>query len=417
MTHEAPIQDRDQVSGNIPQQPAESVSAGSLLIVDDNEMNLDLLSRILTRRDFTVTTAGGGAAAIKLLEHSSFDTVLLDIMMPEVSGWDVLTWIRQRHSREQLPVIMATAKDSSDDVVQALKMGANDYVTKPLDLKVVQARVDTHVNLKRTSESLVRMNQELKQHASQLETSNRELNRAKAELEKKNQELDEFTYVASHDLQEPVRKLISYSDLLKQDLAGDINERASRDLHFIVDAAVRMRRLIQDLLALSRVGRSAMKQEPVRIGDCLADALDALQLRIQETAAKVESPDLPTVIGDQTMLTQLYQNLVGNALKFKAETAPLVQLTAEDEGDQWILGVKDNGIGLSDEASARIFKPFQRLHRREEFEGTGIGLSICKKTVERHGGRLWVESSEGNGAHFKFSLPKQFEGDVCTSIE
>ncbi len=227
-----------------------------------------------------------------------------------------------------------------------------------------------------------------------------------ADLAHKNQELDEFTYVASHDLQEPVRKLISFSKLLEQDVSGQLTPQAAKDLGFIVDAASRMRDLIQDLLALSRTGREALKMEPVALDRCLDRALDALEFRVQETGAEILRDELPTVTGDATSLTQLYQNLVGNALKFAdRRRQPRLRATAVRRGDVWELGVKDNGIGIKSEYAERIFRPFQRLHNRGEYEGTGIGLAICKKTVERHAGQIWVESQPGQGSHFKFTLP------------
>ena len=172
----------------------------------------------------------------------------------------------------------------------------------------------------------------LQEYAAQLETTNYDLTQTKSQLERKNQELDEFTYVASHDLQEPVRKIVSFSELLKQDLGTDLNEAASRDLHFVVDGAHRMRRLVQDLLALSRAGRSAMKSDRVRLSECLAHVFEMLELRIEETQVMFDLPELPTVVGDDTMLTQLYQNLIGNALKFTTEEKPVIQLTVKDAG-------------------------------------------------------------------------------------
>jgi signal transduction histidine kinase len=237
-----------------------------------------------------------------------------------------------------------------------------------------------------------------------------------ADLARKNRELDEFTYIASHDLQEPVRKLISFSKLLEQD-AGDLNERAAKDLGFIVDAAGRMRDLIQALLDLSRTGRSALKIEPVALDRCVDRALDALQIRLQETGAEVLRDPLPNVPGDATLLTQLYQNLVGNALKFVArERTPRVRLTAVPCDGGWELGVEDNGIGIKPEYAERIFRPFQRLHSRGEYEGTGIGLAICKKAVERHAGDIWVESEPGQGTCFKFTLKTDLENERCQPI-
>lgn len=255
-------------------------------------------------------------------------------------------------------------------------------------------------------------------HKSQLELSHqaieREVVKRTADLERKNKELDEFSYVASHDLQEPVRKLISFSKLLEQDVGGELNERASRDLTFIVDAATRMRDLVQDLLALSRAGRTAMKIEPIALGECVTRALDALDLRVRESNAEIEVAGLPSISGDATLITQLYQNLVANALKFVPPgRKPKVQLTATRRGENWELAVADNGIGIKPEHVERLFKPFQRLHGRGEFEGTGIGLAICKKAVERHGGTIWIESEPGTGTQFKFTIPISPEKSTC----
>ncbi len=257
-----------------------------------------------------------------------------------------------------------------------------------------------------------RRTEDLRQSIEETAIANRKLAQTNAALEDKNRELDQFTYIASHDLQEPVRKLVSFSSLLKQDIGGELSEDATRDLEFIVDAAKRMKNLIQALLELSRVGRAAMKHEPVEIDRCVDDALVALGMRIDDTNAKIIRTELPLVQGDRTMLTQLYQNLIGNALKFIKDKRPEVYVTAHREGEQWIFGVRDNGIGMKPEYADRIFQPFQRLHNRGEYEGTGIGLSICRKSVQRHGGEIWVQSELGQGAHFQFSLPVAVQA-VC----
>lgn len=249
------------------------------------------------------------------------------------------------------------------------------------------------------------------EHAHEL--TEQEVARRTRELARKNQELDEFTYVASHDLQEPVRKLISFSKLLEQDLGQQLPPQAAQDLHFIVDAAQRMRDLIQALLALSRTGRSAMQLAPVDLNACVDRALEALELKVRESGATIRRDALPTVVGDATLLTQLYQNLIGNALKFVPPgRTPHVHLTAQQRGDGWVLGVQDNGIGIPPEYAERIFRPFQRLHSRREYEGTGIGLAICKKAVERHGGQLWLTSQPGEGTHFQFTL-----GNLSSEVE
>ncbi len=247
-----------------------------------------------------------------------------------------------------------------------------------------------------------RANAELEQRVAH---RTQELEYRTQELERFNNELDQFTYVASHDLQEPVRNLVSYSTLLKEDLGDVLSENAAEDLFYITSAASRMQQLVQDLLALSRAGRAPVKTESVDLNDCLNHALDALRIRIDEAEAEVTVKPLPTVVGDATLLTQLYQNLLGNALKFVGDERPVIHLTVERQDDMWTLGVRDNGIGLAPEYAEQIFKPFKRLHGMATYAGTGIGLSICQKAVERHGGRIWVESEPGQGAHFRFTLP------------
>jgi light-regulated signal transduction histidine kinase (bacteriophytochrome) len=249
-------------------------------------------------------------------------------------------------------------------------------------------------------------------HAVQMESKNRELQEAHdalaeivSSLEQANRELDEFAHVASHDLLEPVRTLVAFSELLREDLPGDLPELVITDLDHITAAARRMQKLIEDLLALSRAGRSATRLESVSLEDCVDEVLAALRLRIEETGAEVTRDALPTVVGDTTQLGQVFQNLIGNALKFTGEGRPEIALTAERHGNEWILGVRDNGIGIDPRHAESVFTPFKRLHGMTEYEGTGIGLAICKKSIERHGGRIWVESEVDRGALFRFTLP------------
>ena len=244
-----------------------------------------------------------------------------------------------------------------------------------------------------------------KQMAEALETHARLLEQANADLRMRNQELDEFTYIASHDLQEPLRKLVSFTDALHHDMKAGDEPEIRRDLDIISSAAQRMQRLVRDLLALSRSGRQAMEWELVDLNECAELALDALEIRMGEEKAEIAKEKLPTVLGDRTLLTQLFQNLIGNAVKFHGPAAPRVRLTAEETPEGWTLGVRDNGIGIKKEYSEQIFAPFKRLHGRGSYEGTGIGLAICRKIVERHGGVIWVESEPGMGADFRFTLP------------
>jgi signal transduction histidine kinase len=252
---------------------------------------------------------------------------------------------------------------------------------------------------------------ELRKHREHLrelvEDRTAALEQANAELEERNRDLDEFTYMASHDLQEPLRKLSAFSHLLQEDLQKDEPEEVNNDLEVITSSAQRMQTLVQDLLALSRSGRQSMSWEEVPLDECVAQALDALEVRVAETGAQIRTGGLPSVRGDRRLLTQLYQNLIGNALKFHGDEPPRIELSAEKAGDDWTLGVADNGIGMNPEYAEQIFLPFKRLHGRREYEGTGIGLAICRKIVERHGGTIWAESEPGKGAHFKFTVRGQ----------
>ena len=224
------------------------------------------------------------------------------------------------------------------------------------------------------------------------------------DLERSNRELEEFAFVASHDLQEPLRKIVSFSRLLEQDIGGQLPEKAAQDLGFVTDGARRMQKLVGKLLGLSQTGTATMKVRRVDVSECVERALEALELRIDEVGARITRDPLPSVAADPTLLTAVYQNLISNALKFVGDESPAIHLTAEQGRNGWVLGVRDRGIGIPPERHDEIFKPFLRLHGRGSYEGTGIGLAICRRAVERHGGRIWVESEPGQGTHFRFVL-------------
>ncbi len=242
----------------------------------------------------------------------------------------------------------------------------------------------------------------------ELSASKRVAEKRAEELSEANQELEQFAYAASHDLQEPVRTLVSFSSLLRDDLGDELSPEAATDLKHITNAARRMQRLIRDLLALSRASRSALQMADVALEDCLGDSLNALRERVTETGARVEQVQLPVVSGDRRLLTQLFQNLLSNAMKFqRGDVAPVITIAAEQQDSMWLVEVKDNGIGVEQEYADQIFAPFKRLHRMEDYEGSGVGLAICRRAVERHGGRIWVESKPGDGSRFQFTLPAE----------
>ena len=232
-----------------------------------------------------------------------------------------------------------------------------------------------------------------------------EMKQTAVELKRSNDELAQFAYVASHDLQEPLRMVTSFLQLLEKRYSDKLDGEGKRFIGFAVDGSKRMHSLIQDLLALSRVQTMAV---PDALTDCakvLRDVMEDLQIAISESDATITCDTLPVVTADATQFAQLLQNLIGNALKFHGKDPVRVHVGVRRKADEWLFSVKDNGIGIDPQFSDRIFGIFQRLHSRTELPGTGIGLAVCKKIVERHGGAIWVESELGRGSTFFFTIP------------
>jgi chemotaxis family two-component system sensor kinase Cph1 len=231
------------------------------------------------------------------------------------------------------------------------------------------------------------------------------LARRTEELASSNQELEQFAYVASHDLQEPLRMVASYTQLLARRYKDKLDDDANEFIHYAVDGATRMQALINDLLELSRIGTSRKALATCESGLALERALANLRLAIQESGALVTHDTMPHLVADVSQLTQLFQNLIGNALKFRGEAPLAIHIGVKRQKDDWVFSVRDNGIGIAPEFFERIFVIFQRLHGKQEYPGTGIGLAVCRKIVERHGGHIWLESKPDEGATFYFTLP------------
>lgn len=225
------------------------------------------------------------------------------------------------------------------------------------------------------------------------------------ELARSNQELEQFAYVASHDLQEPLRMVASYTQLLAERCRGKLDENADKYINYAVEGAMRMQTLIQDLLAFSRVGRNGNEQKRTDCNSALEEVRLNLRAAIEESQASILSDGLPTIAVERSQIVQLLQNLIGNAIKFRGTSPPVVRVSAQRHQSEWVLSVTDNGIGIAPEHRDVIFVIFQRLHTRSEYPGNGVGLAICKKIVEQHGGRIWVESETQRGSTFYVSLP------------
>jgi signal transduction histidine kinase len=250
-----------------------------------------------------------------------------------------------------------------------------------------------------------RMRERILAELSELQAAHATLEARTEDLQRSNSELEQFAYVASHDLQEPLRKVASFCQLLQRRYAGRLDAKADEYIEHAVDGAKRMQALINDLLAFSRVGRTAQRREPVSCAVLLAQAWANLAADVRRTRATIEVGELPVVLGEASLLTAVFQNLISNALKFHADEPPRVTVSARRDGEFWLFSFRDNGIGIEPEYAERIFVIFQRLHDKTAYPGTGIGLAMVRKIIEYHGGRIWLDTSITAGARFWFTLP------------
>lgn len=409
-----------------------SPDTGEILIVEDSPTQALLLQNFLEADGFTVTLARSGDEALASLCQQCPHAVITDIKMPGMDGYALCQRIKTDARWQNIPVILLTSLSSPHDTIRGLECGADNFIVKPYDptellrrlrfslehrVTAVRPSTDPPVEIEFSGQKyainadrrqilyflLSTYKTTLDQNAA-LVRAREEVERSSSELARSNTELEQFSYVVSHDLQEPLRMVTSYLGLLEKKYQGKLDESATGFIKFAVDGARRMQNLIRDLLAYSRLGTRGGAFMATDLEAVLADVTANLSLVIQESRAVVTHDPLPTVTGDATQFGQLLQNLVGNALKFMGERPPVIHISAVRQHRQWQIGVQDNGIGIAPENFDRVFAVFQRLHTAKAYPGTGIGLSICKKIVERHGGRIWVESTPGVGTTFYFTI-------------
>lgn len=378
----------------------------TILIVDDTPVNVAVLAEHLVSHGFSVMVAQDGEEGIERAQFAPPDLVLLDVMMPGVGGFETCRKLKEHEATKDIPVIFMTALSDIDDKITAYKVGGVDYVTKPFHTEEVLARITTHLSLQAMRRQLLAQNEQLQQEISVRQNAEAVLAQRSDELVRSNAELEQLAYVASHDLQEPLRMVASYLQLLEQRYGGQLDADAHEFIAFAVDGAKRMQALIDDLLSYSRVGTKAKPMQATHCDAVLKNALQSLCVAIEESGAQIQCAKLPTVPGDAAQLAQVFQNLLANAIKFRGERTPHIEVRVEPDHGFWRFEVEDNGIGIAAEYFDRIFVMFQRLHNRSKYPGTGIGLAICKRIIERHGGRIWVESTLGQGSVFKFTLPQ-----------
>ena len=361
-----------------------------VLLVEDNASDVELILLALRNDGFDVTgdvaqTAEEFRSRIRAVDY---DLILADYNLPQWKGMEALDVLRRENL--DVPLIVVTGCLGEEKAVECIKQGATDCVLKD--------------RLARLPHSVRRALVEKKMH-EQRRQSEKALADKADELARSNRELEQFAYVASHDLQEPLRMIANYTQLLAERYHGRLDEQADKYIAYSVDGAVRMQALIQDLLRFSRVGTHGMEARNTECAAVVELAMKNLQAAIQESGAVVKWNSLPAVKADPSQLVQVFQNLIANAIKFRGREKPIIQIDAEKQGQYWVLTVSDNGIGIPAENRQDVFVIFRRLHTRTEYAGNGIGLSICKKIIERHGGKIWIESQATPGCCFKFTLP------------
>jgi two-component system, sensor histidine kinase and response regulator len=409
-----------------------------ILIVEDSATQSLKLRYFLEKSGYEVGLARNGLEALARLKEHVPDVIITDVAMPEMDGFELCSRVRTDERLKRLPVILLTSLSDPRDAVRGLQCGANNFIVKPYDERFLLSQIDcllANADLRRSAaegndieiffagqkhlvvadrmqiiDLLLSSYDAAVQKTRELQLATEKLEAQTRELERSNNELDEFGYVVSHDLQEPLRAVTGFLDLLKRRYKDQLDDKAGEFIEFAVQGAQRMQALIRDLLAYARLGAREKEFAPVDCRLVLRDALANLRAAIDESGAEVafDEAALPVVQGSAIQLTQLFQNLIGNALKFRRpEEPPRIRVSVAPREGRCEITVADNGIGIAEGDFSRIFQVFQRLHERGKYPGTGIGLAVCKKIVERHGGEIWVESESGKGTAFHFTLRLQ----------
>ena len=351
----------------------------TIVAVDDNPADFGILRRRLlgvSDLDCNIIHCPTAAAVKEVLANERVDCLFLDYHLGAQTGLDILSEIRA--SGNDVPIITLTGQGNEAVAVEAMKRGAQDYLAKAdLTPEALHLAIDNALEKVALTRKLAETQDELKQFAS----------------------------TAAHDLKAPLRRIRQFCQRLQERCRDKLDKEEYELLDFVVQNADQMHRLVESLLAYTRVGRSETPLTPVPLSDVMQVVMANLEPMIEESRALVSVSPMPEVLGDETVLIQLFQNLVNNALKFRGLAPPVVQVNSQPAGDVWHLTVTDNGIGIAPQHHEEIFAPFRRLHAASEYEGSGIGLATCRKIVEQHHGRIWVESNPGQGTTFHITLP------------
>ena len=394
-----------------------------ILIVDDNPANVKVIIDYLTEYGFQIMVARTGEAGLELARQDRPDLILLDVVLPGADGFEVCRRLKADGRTRQIPVILMTILTSVEDKLKGFQAGSVDYITKPFQAEEVLARVRIHLQLRELTEHL---EQKVAERTEALHSANAQLQRELAERKKAeealrllNMELDHrvldrtaqleaFSYSVSHDLRAPLRHIDGFLELLQKKIETALDEQGRHYMDNISKAAQKMGLLIDDLLIFSRMGRHAMSLGQVALEPLVRNIIRELEPDAAGRNIEWCIGDLPPVDGDGSMLQIVLDNLIANAIKFTRprEKARIEIRSLPDRDTETVIYVRDNGVGFDMAHADKLFGVFQRLHREEEFEGTGIGLANVHRIIVRHGGRTWAEGKPDQGATFYFGLPR-----------
>ncbi len=382
----------------------------NILMVDDQPAKLLSYEAILSDLGENLIKAGSAREALDQLLKNEIAIVLMDVSMPELNGFELAEIIRQHPRYQKTAIIFVSGVHLTEvDQIMGYERGAVEYVSVPIVPQILRAKVSVFVELYRKTKQLEEMNHELERRVAErteeLQRRAAELEQLNAELTRSNQELDAFTYIASHDLKEPLRGIHNFSHFLLEDYGDQLDETGHYQLETLTRLTQRMETLIESLLYYSRLGRQELERRETELHPILLETLEFLQARIRESGTEVRIPrPLPRAAVDRTLAGELLLNLISNAIKYNDKPSKWVEIGYLD-AELLTLYVRDNGLGIPQREHENIFRIFRRLHGREEWGGgTGVGLTIVRKIIQRHGGRIWLESTPGNGTTFFFTL-------------
>jgi hypothetical protein len=371
-------------AGTSVDQPAR------LLVVDDEPAQMKALCDTLRTEGYETAGFATGQAALDALRPGQFDLLLSDLAMPGMDGITLLK-AAQLVDPDLVGVIM-TGEGTITSAVEAMQVGALDYILKPFKLSAILPVLGRALSVRRLRRENAELNRKLSEHAAKLEAANKEL--------------DSFTHSVSHDLRAPLRAVVGFADLLSDDYAAQLPAKGQELLDHVIRSARGMDQLIDDLLRFSRAGQQALVKRSVDVTTVVREVLRDLRDEQAGRQVEVVLHELPAALADRALLKQVFANLLSNAFKFTRKTQlALVEVGCRDEAGQRAYFVRDNGAGFDMQYAKRLFGVFQRMHRADEFEGTGVGLSIAHRIVQRHGGHMWVDAAPNQGATFHFSLP------------